>query len=232
MGAEVLEILGYVGAGFNVATYSMRTMVPLRIFAIISNAIFITYAGLAGVFPILILHSILLPLNAYRLREMLKLVANIRKAATGEVQMEWLRPFMAKRRTTAGDVLFRRGDPASELFFTLSGRFRLEEIGIDLGPGQVVGELGLLAPENRRSQTLACTADGEVLTITYDQVRQLYFQNPEFGFYFLRLTTQRLFENVGRLEKEVAALRTEAAGAAGAASATPLAAQVAVPSRA
>lgn len=232
MDTNVLEILGYVGAGFNVATYSMRTMVPLRVFAIISNAIFITYAGLAGVFPILILHSILLPLNAYRLREMLRLVANIRKAATGEVQMEWLKPFMAKRRAAKGDVLFRRGDPASELFFTLSGRFRLEEIGIDLGPGQVVGELGLLAPENRRSQTLACSADGEVLTITYDQVRQLYFQNPEFGFYFLRLTTERLFENVGRLEKEVAALRTEAAEDAANASAAPLAAQMAAPSRA
>ena len=232
MDTNVLEILGYVGAGFNVATYSMRTMVPLRIFAIISNAIFITYAALAGVYPILILHSVLLPLNAYRLREMLKLVANIRKAATGNLQMEWLKPFMAKRRTAKGDILFRRGDPASELFFTLSGRFRLEEIGIDLGPGQVVGELGLLAPENRRSQTLACTAGGEVLTITYDQVRQLYFQNPEFGFYFLRLTTQRLFENVGRLEQEVAALRGEAADSAANAASAPLAAQVAAPSRA
>ena len=131
-----------------------------------------------------------------------------------------------------GESLFRRGDPASELFFTLSGRFRLEEIGIDLGPGQVVGELGLLAPENRRSQTLACSADGEVLTITYDQVRQLYFQNPEFGFYFLRLTTERLFENVGRLETEVAALRTEAAESAASALAAPLAAQMAAPSRA
>jgi CRP/FNR family cyclic AMP-dependent transcriptional regulator len=32
----------------------------------------------------------------------------------------------------------------------------------------------------------------------------LYFQNPQFGFYFLRLTTERLFENIGRLEKELA----------------------------
>jgi hypothetical protein len=52
--------------------------------AIVSNVIFIAYGALANVLPILILHAILLPLNAYRLREMLQLVARIRKAAGGE----------------------------------------------------------------------------------------------------------------------------------------------------
>jgi CRP/FNR family transcriptional regulator, cyclic AMP receptor protein len=185
----------------------MRTMIPLRIFAIISNLIFITYAGVAGVYPILILHSVLLPLNAWRLREMMNLVSNIRNAATGDLRIEWLKPFMTTRRCMKGEVLFRRGEAADEMFFTLSGRFRLNEIGVDVGTGQLLGELGLLAPENRRSQTLECTADGEVLTMTYDQLRQLFFQNPEFGFYFLRLTSRRLFENVARLEEDVAALR-------------------------
>jgi len=35
-------------------------------------------------------------------------------------------------------------------------------------------------------------------------VKQLYFQNPKFGFYFLQLTSRRLFENVARLEKRLA----------------------------
>jgi CRP-like cAMP-binding protein len=97
------------------------------------------------------------------------------------------------------------------MFFVLSGRFVLRELHLELGAGQVVGELGLLAPDNHRTQTLECAAAGEVLTIKYDDVRQLYFQNPEFGFYFLRLTTQRLFQNIARLEDEVAALRGRAA---------------------
>ncbi len=49
-----------------------------------------------------------------------------------------------------------------------------------------------------------------MLSITYDEVRQLYFQNPEFGFYFLRLTSERLFENMGKLEAEIARLRNAA----------------------
>ena len=46
-----------------------------------------------------------------------------------------------------------------------------------------------------------------MLSISYDEVRQLYFQNPQFGFYFLRLASERLFENMERMEEEIARLR-------------------------
>ena len=36
--------------------------------------------------------------------------------------------------------------------------------------------------------------------ITYSQVEELYYQNPSFGFYFLRISTARLFDNIARLE--------------------------------
>ena len=207
---SVPEILGYLATLFNIAAYSMRTMIPLRILAIVSNGVFIVYGATAGVYPVLILHTILLPLNAYRLRQMLRLVASIKKAALGEMQTEWMKPFMARRRHKIGYVLFRRGDIADEMFIPLSGRFRLAELGVDVPIGQMVGELGFLAPDNLRTQTLECVADGDALTISYDDLRQLYFQNPEFGFYFLRLTTGRLFENLSRMEEELAALRPKA----------------------
>ena len=210
---SVPEILGYLATAFNIAAYSMRTMIPLRILAIISNGVFIFYGATAGVYPVLILHAILLPLNSYRLRQMLRLVASIKNASLGEMQTEWLQPFMARRRHKIGDVLFRRGDVADEMYIPLSGRFRLAELGVDVPMGQMVGELGFLAPGNLRTQTLECVADGDALAISYDDLRQLYFQNPEFGFYFLRLTTGRLFENLGRLESEVATLKREAAAA-------------------
>lgn len=208
---NIFELLGYVGGVFNIVTYSMKTMIPLRIMAIVSNCVFITYGASARIYPVLILHVILLPLNAVRLREMLQLVKRIREAVHGDVSMDWLKPFMSKRHYARGDVLFRKDDVAQDMFFILTGRFRLRELNMELGAGQVVGELGLLAPGNHRTQTLECVEDGEVLTIKYDEVRQLYFQNPEFGFYFLRLTTQRLFQNIARLEDEVATLRGRAA---------------------
>lgn len=204
---SIPEILGYLATAFNIAAYSMRTMIPLRILAITSNAFFIFYGALGAVYPILVLHALLLPLNAYRLREMLRLTRSVRNAALGEMQTEWLRPFMARRPHKAGDILFRRGEVADELFIPLSGRFRLTEIDIDVPVGQLVGELGFLAPNNHRTLTLECVASGDVLSIHYQDLRQLFFQNPEFGFYFLRLTSGRLFENLTRLEDELAAQR-------------------------
>lgn len=214
---SIPEILGYLATAFNIAAYSMRTMIPLRILAIMSNAVFIVYGATGGIYPILVLHAILLPLNAYRLRQMVQLVRSIRSAHIGDMQTEWLKPFMARRRHKAGDVLFRRDEVADELYIPLSGRFVLAESGMAVPFGQMVGELGFLAPDNRRTGTLQCAADGDVLAINYDDLRQLFFQNPAFGFYFLRLTTSRLFDNLGRLEAEVAELRTAAtpAGQAG-----------------
>jgi Cyclic nucleotide-binding domain len=125
----------------------------------------------------------------------------------GDLNMDWLKPFTSTRRTKSGDVLFRKGDTADAMFFVVAGRYRLAELGMDVMQGQLVGELGLLAPDQSRTQTLGCIEGGEVLQITYEQVKQLYYQNPQFGFYFIQLTSRRLFENIARLEGELAACK-------------------------
>ena len=63
------DCLGYVAASLVLATFSARTMVLLRGLAIASNIAFITYASTARLWPILLLHAIMLPLNLLRLRE-------------------------------------------------------------------------------------------------------------------------------------------------------------------
>ena len=67
-----------------------------------------------------------------------------------------------------------------------------------------MGELGFLTPNNRRTATIECIEDGQVLSITYERLLEIYFQNPQFGYYFLVLTSQRLLENIARLEGIVA----------------------------
>ena len=196
--------IGFVAAGLVIATLSMRTMVPLRIVGIASNCAFVTYGILFGSVPTVVLHTILLPLNIYRLREMLNLVKQVRVAAQGDMSMDWLKPFMSKRSIKAGDILFQKGDEADHVYFVVSGRLHLNEIDIDVLPGSVVGELGMLAPARRRTQTLECSEDGSLLEITYDKIEELYYQNPKFGFFFLRLSTGRLFENIARLERGLA----------------------------
>jgi len=202
------DIIGYMAAVLVLVTFWMKTMVPLRIIGIASNFFFIGYGFLAAAYPPMILHILLLPLNVVRLREMLQLTRQVEEAAAGNLGMDWLKPFTSSRRMSAGEILFRKGETADRMFFVVSGLCRLAESGIDVASGAVTGELALLSPDKTRTQTLQCVASGELLEITYGQVRQLYFQNPKFGFYFLELTSRRLFENIARLEAEIAHLRT------------------------
>jgi CRP-like cAMP-binding protein len=118
--------------------------------------------------------------------------------------MEWLKPFMTERKFRKGDILFKKGDTANEMLLTVTGKFLVTEIGVALPPGRLMGELGFLSPDNRRTATIECTEAGHVLTITYEKLLEIYFQNPQFGYYFLVLTSQRLLENISRLEGIVA----------------------------
>jgi hypothetical protein len=194
------NVLALLGAIFFVATLLMRTIVPLRVSAIISDVLFVSYAVLASSVTTFILYILLLPINILRLYQMLKLVKKARISAQGDLSMDWLKPFMTRRAYRRNDVLCRKGEPANEMFFIVTGKFLVKEIGIELPAGRIVGELGFLSPNNRRTQTVECLENGEVLTITYDKLLEIYFQNPEFGYYFLRLTSERLLQNIARLE--------------------------------
>ena len=101
-------------------------------------------------------------------------------------------------------MLFHRGDIATELFLVVTGKLRVSGINVELAAGRLMGELGFVVPENRRTQTVECVESAEVLTISYEKLLELYFQNPEFGYYFLRLSTERLIQNIKRLERLVA----------------------------
>jgi CRP/FNR family transcriptional regulator, cyclic AMP receptor protein len=202
-----IEATGYLAALITLATFYMKTMIPLRVAGIASNFVWIAYGAMAGVYPPLVLHVLLLPLNIVRLQQMITLVSRVRAVTQEDPSMAWLKPFMQERRARAGEVLFSKDDPAGEMFFTITGRYVLRETGIELGGGALVGELGLLSPGQKRTQTLECVTEGRLLAISYDKLKQLFIQNPQFGFFFLRLTTARLFANLAFLEAEVARLQ-------------------------
>ena len=207
------SVCALIGAVFYGATLLMRTMVPLRVFGIISALFFMAYGALAGAMSTFFMYLLLLPINSWRLFQMRSLVKKARLAAQGDLSMDWLKPFMNRRIYRRGDVLFRKGQAANEMFLTVTGKFLVSEIGIELPPGRLVGELGFVTPNNRRTQTVECIENGEVLAITYDRLLEIYFDNPEFGYFFLRLASDRLLQNIARLEGVIAASAAPAASA-------------------
>ena len=198
------NMFALVGAIFFVATLLTHTMVPLRVANMIGCGFFACFGALTGSITTFLLYLLMLPINAYRLRQMLVLVKKARSATQGDTSMEWLKPFMTERKYRKGDILFKRDDAADEMLLTVTGKFLVKEISVELPPGRLMGELGFLTPDNRRTATIECIEDGHVLTITYEKLLEIYFQNPQFGYYFLVLTSQRLLENIARLEATIA----------------------------
>ena len=195
---------------FVVATTTMKTMIPLRVFGILANVILILTAIPARNYLVMVVQLAMLLVNSYRLHQMLQLVRDVKKSVNSDLSMEWLKPFMIERNCAAGEILFYKDEKAEDMLYIVSGRFKLVESGIVLPVGAIVGELGMLSPSNMRTQTLECIEGGVILSVSYDQVEQLYVQNPAFGFYFLRLASARLFQNIETLEQRLARHTTPA----------------------
>jgi CRP-like cAMP-binding protein len=199
--ASLANVLGIIGAIFYVASMSMKTVIPLRITGIVSTLFLLAAAILSNSVPATVLYALLIPVHSVRLYQMLDLIKKVRAAAGSDLSMNWLRPYMKKRKYRAGDLVFRKGDPANEMLLVGTGKYRIPELNIELRPGEIFGEMGLLTSGSYRTQSVECVETGHVLTLPYDEVRALYFENPEFGFYFLRLASARLLQNLTRAEK-------------------------------
>jgi hypothetical protein len=66
------DAFGYLASSLVLCTFSVRSMRVLRCLGIASNVSFILYAAITGLVPILILHSLLLPMNIYRLVQIVR----------------------------------------------------------------------------------------------------------------------------------------------------------------
>jgi len=110
-------------------------------------------------------------------------------------------------RIAAGQTLFRAGDKADFLYFLAEGRIEFVEIGEVMEPGRLFGEIAFFAPDKRRSMTARCVTACTVLHIDETTFKQLYYQNPAFGFEVVSLVAGRLMADVHRLQASLAASR-------------------------
>ena len=189
---SVIDLLGLGAGALVLATFYLKTMIPLRVVAIASNVAFAAYGVVADAMPIVVLHALLLPLNVLRLQQMRTLIARVKRAARGDLSLDMMVPYMNLRSAPAGTRLFSRGDTADEVFLVMKGRVRIEGKGVIIKPGQLVGEMGLFAQDQRRTDGAVCETDCELASVSEDRIWELFYQNPEFGAYLLRIVMQRV----------------------------------------
>lgn len=120
-----------------------------------------------------------------------------------------------------GDPLFHQGEPADAVYLVLDGRLRVSQVAADgaelalgeMGPGGIVGELGLLAA-GRRTASVAALEAARLLCIGQAELRELLEASPAAAAALAELASRRLHRSqlaaalrqlLGSLEPEVLA---------------------------
>ncbi len=190
--------LGFLAAAANAYAYVSNTMIPLRVSAILANALFAAYFFLQGsaFYPLFAFNALLLPLNVWRLLQMKRLITAVRLATEDEFHSDWLRPYMRPKKVPEGVTLYRKDDTADAAYVIVQGKILVPEKGVSLGPGALFGELGLFVDERKRTASAIAETDVELLSLRYSDLMQLVTQNPQFGFYLMRLMVRRMQHNV------------------------------------
>jgi DNA-binding NarL/FixJ family response regulator len=110
----------------------------------------------------------------------------------GSLVLDGLMSHASHRQYRNGEVIFRKGDLGGELFYVQRGTVHLDEIGEDMGPGDIFGEIGVFSPERARTSTARCKTDVDLFCLDAEKAKQVYVEAPHFALRIATLLAQRL----------------------------------------
>ena len=143
----VAELIGVAVAAASLYSAHAKTMVPLRVAAIVGNILAMAVSFMLGTYPIFMLNTALLALHGWRLRAMLNLIRDIDVAAGSGMNVDWLLPYTRPKHFKADDIMMERGEYATAAFYIVSGEVEIVEIKETFGKGTLLGEIGLFTPD-------------------------------------------------------------------------------------
>ncbi|MBB5423114.1 DNA-binding NarL/FixJ family response regulator [Paraburkholderia sp. JPY158] len=129
-------------------------------------------------------------MTAARLQEVSDV--QIHQALEDQLSVPRLLAHMTPARTKAGETLFHKNASSDALYYVVRGTVRLLEFGVEVGPGTMLGEIGLFSPDHRRTCTARCQSDCDLLSASAADAIRLYYQDPEFAMYLIHLLARRL----------------------------------------
>jgi CRP/FNR family cyclic AMP-dependent transcriptional regulator len=179
-------------------------MVPLRVVAIASNITFLAYGLSFQLWPVAILHMLLLPLNTLRLVQIRQMLRAINVARFSDIKIEMLARHFSPAKYARGETIFHKGELGDSAYFVVKGDIQFPELGVLCHSGDLFGEIALFSPDHVRTASAVCATDVELYRIDEHAVAMVSYQDPAMAFALLRLVTRRLLENCSNLETELA----------------------------
>jgi DNA-binding NarL/FixJ family response regulator len=118
--------------------------------------------------------------------------AQLHHALDAQLTVKRLLSHLSPSHFRRGDVLFHKDALSDALYYIVRGAIALQEIGVEVGAGTILGEIGLFSPDHRRTCTAVCRSDCELLMVSAAEAMRMYYQDPEFATYLIHLITRRL----------------------------------------
>jgi hypothetical protein len=190
----VIEAIGWIASGLTVGAYAMNTMLPLRVLAVLSSVFFLIYGLLLSVWPLVAMELVLLPINVYRLWQLLSLRKKVERGLAGSPNFGIVRRYGKRRIIPADTVLFRKGDEVDQLYLLARGRVAIEEMGVEIKEGEIFGEIAFFTDAATRTATARTLEEVELYELDEKQFQRLQFEDPSFGLAVMRTVTRRLLE--------------------------------------
>lgn len=190
LGAPVWAI---VAAALGLAGFTSGNIAWLRLLTTAALAILSVGLFLSG-FPIVAaLAALALAANLFRAAQMGRAT---RDAGTGAISLDHI--FRSLKSIKFGDdeLLFRKGDPPHYIYFIKSGEVILDEIGVTLGAGELLGEIAFFSDANERTLTARCKGKCEIIVIKESDFARLQDRHPGLGVHVLRLVVSRLLDGL------------------------------------
>ena len=94
-----------------------------------------------------------------------------------------------------GQVLFAEGDPPTCMYIVRTGALQIRSGSVvyeDVGPGGIVGEMGLVEKHQTRSATVYALKDSELVEIDEARFSSLIVQAPSFAITVMQVLSRRL----------------------------------------
>ncbi len=108
---------------------------------------------------------------------------------------------MRRVNLSAGDVLFEKGDTASEAYLIMDGTIEIssDALAVELGKDELFGESGLVG--NTRQAAAAAKTDCRLFAVSVDELRQSITSEPETAMMLIEALIRRLAYALNELEK-------------------------------
>jgi CRP/FNR family transcriptional regulator, cyclic AMP receptor protein len=95
----------------------------------------------------------------------------------------------------AGEVLFKNGDPGRSMFVVRRGALRIRSGSViyeDVGPGGMVGEMGIVETHMPRSAMVYALTPAELVEVDQARFLELVDETPSFALAVMRVLSRRL----------------------------------------